>query len=203
MLGPMALLALLCAIIGLFPSLALSALEAAARSWALGSGEAFGAGLSLASHGLDLSWISWAGLGLVALFALIFLALRASSARARRMSGEGRPLGTWDCGYAAPTARMQYTASSFGRGIAGLFSPGTAPKGRRLSVEGYFPPGARFDSDMPDAVLETFLPAATRALGRFLPRVRALQRGQTHLYLLYVLAITIALLAFGGLGVPL
>ena len=194
MIVPMAVLALGCAAVGLFPSLAVPVLEGAVRAWASVAGTP-DAGLALAQVA-PLGWISVMGLALVALCVVVYLAMRGSFRRAAK----GRP--TWDCGYARPAPRMQYTASSLGRSIAALFAPIPAPKGQRISVKGHFPELARFEGPRPDAFLERITLPATTAIDRFLPRFHLLQRGQTHLYLLYVLVITIVLLAVGGLGVP-
>ncbi len=196
LLVPMAALALGCAAIGLAPSLILPAVLAAARSWP-GAGLATGEAAFSLAQAAPLGWISRAGLALIALCALGFLATR----RARSRAARGRP--TWDCGYAAPTPRMQYTASSFGLSIVGLFSPLRAPKNRRLSVKGYFPGESRLEGKPPALALDRVARPLGLAIDRFLPRLHLLQRGQTHLYLLYVLVITIVLLAVGGLGVPL
>jgi hydrogenase-4 component B len=197
MLAPMIALALGCAALGLLPSMAFPALEAAARDWASAGAAGLGAdaGLGLA-QAAPFAWIGWTGLALLAACALAFLATRGARLRAAR----GRP--TWDCGYAAPSARMQYSASSFGRSIAGIFAARPKPSRGGPAVRGFFPESLRFEGDAPALALGKALLPAASALDRFLPRLKLLQRGQTPLYLLYVLVITIVLLAFGGLGVP-
>jgi hydrogenase-4 component B len=211
MLLPMAVLALACLAIGALPSRLLPALEAAVRSWAgaapslagaavaggAEAGAAFGPGAASLAQTAPLGWLSWAAFGLILLVALVFLMLRGVSRRQRRA------VSTWDCGYAQPTARMQYTASSFGRSIVSLFSPLPEPKKGRLAVRGFFPKHERFEGVGTEGLLDHLLRPALRAAEGLLPRFRLLQRGQTHLYILYVLVATILLLAFAGLGVPL
>jgi hydrogenase-4 component B len=194
MLVPVAALALGCVVVGLYPAIALPALEGAVRSW-ISVGGPPDTSLALA-QAAPLGWISAMGLALVALCAVVYLAMRGPFRRAAK----GRL--TWDCGYARPAPRMQYSASSFGRSVTALFAPLPAPKGRRISVQGHFPDAARLEGPKPDALLERITLPAAGAINRFLPRFHLLQRGQTHLYLLYVLVITIVLLAVGGLGVP-
>jgi hydrogenase-4 component B len=204
MLAPMILLALGCAFIGLFPASVLPAIQAAAVSWAgtspatTMSGEALPALASAAPFGA----ISAIGLALVAAVA----ALLALPRLARRKAASGP---TWDCGYASPTARMQYTASSFGDTIARLFA-GRALRRREPRLGGpvaadpagaaFFPAPSRLEAELPDPVLDrAVLPAASR-IGGLLPRFKFFQTGETQLYVLYVLLIAIILFAFGGTG---
>jgi hydrogenase-4 component B len=193
MMVPIAALALACVFIGLFPSLLLPAIEAAVRAWSPDSISMMaGPGLAPLAR---FEWISRLGIVLVAATALILLVLGVARRRAPKRL-------TWDCGYARPTARMQYTASSFGDGIVGLFASFLRAKGGKPSLRGAFPPLSAFEGELPDAVLDRVVLPAVGAIDRRLPRIRALQRGQTHLYILYVLIITIVLFAFGSLGVP-
>jgi hypothetical protein len=193
----MAVLATLCALIGLAPVLVMPAIGAATDAWTFASGGAAAAGGAFASLAelAPLGWISALGLCLAAAIAIGFLAMRAATSRAAKRL-------TWDCGYAKPTARMQYTASSFGDGIVGLFAAPLRSKAKRSVPRGYFPEEASCESELPDTVLDGLVLPAAAAVDRALPRFRVFQRGQTHLYVLYVLLITIVLIAFGGVGVP-
>jgi hydrogenase-4 component B len=193
MLLPIALLALACAFVGMFPALVLPAIEGAVRAWSPDAAVAF-AGQGLADVA-PLAWISRLGLSLVAASALICLLMRIMGRRAPKKM-------TWDCGYARPTARMQYTASSFGDGILSLFASFLRPKGRRPDIRGAYPHPSAFEGELPDAVLDRVVMPAAQAVERQLPRFRVFQRGQTHLYVLFILVITIVLFAFGSLGVP-
>jgi len=60
----------------------------------------------------------------VAIAAVILLSVLGGLALLRRRLLAGRQIdqaGTWDCGYSAPTARMQYTASSFAQPLMDVF----------------------------------------------------------------------------------
>ena len=70
-------------------------------------------------------------------------------------------------------------------------------------MRGYYPGAQSFEGRGSEPLWGRLLRPARAAIDAFLPRFRLLQRGQTHLYLLYVLIATIVLLAFAGLGVPL
>jgi hydrogenase-4 component B len=193
MILPIAALAAACAVLGLFPAGILPAVEAAVRAWSAGY-VSLNAETGLA-QAAPLGRIGAMGAALVAATLLICLIVRIARRRAPKRL-------TWDCGYARPTGRMQYTASSFGEGIVGLFASFLRPKGRKPAIRGAFPAASAFEGELPDAVLDGVVLPAAAAIDRLLPRFRVMQRGQTHSYILYVLVITIVLFAFAGLGVP-
>jgi len=133
---------------------------------------------------------------MVILVALIVLAIKLLL-RSRIVSRAG----TWDCGYARPAARMQYTSSSFGQMLVGLFSFVLWPKTNRPDIRGIFPRGSRFKISVPDTVLDRLVMPIFRAGGRYLPELRILQQGRTHFYVFYIMIIVIVLLIFGAIGV--
>src|SRR5262249_6624660 len=113
MIAPMAVLAFFCFLIGLAPALAAPMLDQAIAAWA---GQSIRSEPPLAALA-PLGWISAAGVLLVALLLGGAILLRGL------LRGRvAEPTGTWDCGYAAPSPRMQYTASSFAQMLVGLFS---------------------------------------------------------------------------------
>jgi hydrogenase-4 component B len=100
---------------------------------------------------------------------------------------------TWDCGYASPTARMQYTSSSFARGLVGLFAwamPAVVHAPRPFTL---FPTMATFHSHVPDTVLDRALLPALRGARWVLGFARYIQHGRMQLYILY-LGVTLILL---------
>ena len=189
LLGPMAALAGGCALIGLCPLAVTQPLEAAVRQWA-GRGDLPALAATVPFGGLA----AVAG-GLAALAALLALALNAA-ARGRVV----RRGPTWDCGYARPTARMQYTGSSLGGALVSLTAFLLWPKRFRTALRGYFPRPASFKSHVPDAVLDRLVTPLFRSAGQYLPRLRVLQQGQTHVYVFYILLVMIVLLAWGSFG---
>jgi formate hydrogenlyase subunit 3/multisubunit Na+/H+ antiporter MnhD subunit len=181
MQAPMAALAAACAALGLWPLLAAPALDAAIATFASAPGVA-----SVA----PLARIGAAAVLLVALIALVGAALRL------RLRAGGVALdATWDCGYAAPSPRMQYTGSSFAQMLVGLFAWALRPRVREPRIEGLFPRAASFHSEVPDAVLERALLPAVEAVARACLRLRWLQAGHTHVYVLYILLALLVLLA--------
>ena len=116
--------------------------------------------------------------------------------RVRRRAA-ARP--TWDCGYAAPTARMHYTAASFAQIATKELLPSALTP--RVTVErprGLFPRPAAFRSDAADPLTRSFYePFFTRWADRF-AGLRWLQQGVLHAYLFYILAIVVGGLAWAS-----
>lgn len=186
MLVPMAALALCCVAIGLAPQLVLGALGAA-----LGSVDP-----ALFEPAFALAVV--APFGLVSAAAAILLAAATAVAAlvTRRPVRRGP---TWDCGYAVPSARMQYTASSFAGGLVDLFHWALWTERRTTEVAGPFPASARLATDLPDPVLDRMILPAARWVSRASLWLRWLQRGHLHSYVLYILiAVIVALLAARG-----
>jgi len=109
---------------------------------------------------------------------------------------------TWDCGYAAPTPRMQYTAGSFAGIITEWFAWILRPRRREEPPEGPFPARASREEETPETVLEGAVEPAGAAVQRLAELARRIQHGQLQAYLLYILgglaALAAAVLAGGG-----
>ena len=107
-----------------------------------------------------------------------------------------RRTGTWDCGYARPTARIQYTASSFAQFLVGIFSWFLRPQVHSPQVTGAFPGSTRFASHVPDLALDRWLLPMAQAAERWLGAFRRLQQGLAQSYLLYLLAAVLAMMVW-------
>ncbi len=105
---------------------------------------------------------------------------------------------TWDCGYAQPTPRMQYTASSVARTLVGFFSWAMPPVVHEPRPFPLFPAAASFESHVPDTVLDRALLPSLRAIQWFLGFARYFQRGRVQLYLLYLGVTLVVLLAWSA-----
>ena len=125
----------------------------------------------------------WVSLGVSALCALAGLALGLRIARGPRAAAR-----TWDCGYAAPGARMQYSASSFAAPLLGAF-------GRLSGVQEQRSPTS-FSTHPVDLVLDRVAVPLWHAVQRSALRLRPMQQGRLSLYLIYVMAALLALLAY-------
>ena len=191
MMFPMTLLATGCVALGVIPIVTLPLLERAAGAWALLPENTPPAIVGLA----PLYMISLLGLGLMGLLAAVtFIGMLLTRARATRSAG------TWDCGYAQPTARIQYTGSSFTQMLVVLFTFIVWPRRHEPNVTGTSPKRTQFKSVMPDTVLDRLVAPVFRSVGEYLPRLRVLQQGQTQYYVLYVLVTVVLLLLWGALG---
>jgi hypothetical protein len=190
----MAALAVGCALVGLAPGMTVVPLERAAAAWA----RAPIPGAALASLA-PFGWISAAGFALLVATAALAAPLVRLYRRARRRQPE---LPTWDCGYAASSPRLQYTASSFAEIITTHFAWVLAPRVERPRIEGAFPRPTHFRTVIGDSVLDRLLEPAARRAQSWSASVRALPQGQIQRYIFYIVAVVLPLLvlALAGAG---
>jgi len=107
---------------------------------------------------------------------------------------------TWGCGYAAPTARMQYTGRSFAEIMAEhLLPPMLRPRVMLKGPRGVFAEPARFSSDSADPVTRSVYEPFLDTWAKRFARLRWLQQGSLHVYLLYILAALTCVLAWTSL----
>jgi hypothetical protein len=136
-----------------------------------------------------MHWFTIGGVMLAILTLAGFYALRAL------MQKRSAPLrGTWDCGYAAPTTRIQYTGSSFGQMLTDLFGWALLPKRFFDGLRGIFARQSRFSSDVSDPVLDRGLVPAFSITERVMSLARPLHRGSVQAYLVYILAMLLLML---------
>jgi hydrogenase-4 component B len=104
---------------------------------------------------------------------------------------------TWGCGFAAPTSRMEYTASSYGELVlrSGLVPRALRPRVHVKPPRGIFPGAAAFRSDAQDPARTRLFDPLFRGLGDRMARLRRFQAGRLNLQLLYTLVTLVALLA--------
>jgi hydrogenase-4 component B len=109
---------------------------------------------------------------------------------------------TWDCGYVAPTPRMQYTAGSFAGTITEWFAWILRPVRHEHLPEVTFPVSASFTEHTPETVLEQIVAPVGGVVMRVSTAARSLQHGRVQSYLLYLLiglaALTVLVLSGGG-----
>jgi hydrogenase-4 component B len=185
MIGPMGVLAGCCFLIGLAPALIAPLLAKGVSAWAPELGDVAPRLAALA----PLGWISVMALVLVTALlltgGLLWLRLRASVV-------ETGP--TWGCGYLTPTPRMQYTSSSFGQMLVGLFGWALRPRTHRPKDLGLFPRRTDFHSEVPDTVLDEAVLPTFRLCAWLFSWFRVFQQGSIQTYLLYVFLTLLALL---------
>jgi hydrogenase-4 component B len=95
---------------------------------------------------------------------------------------------TWDCGYATPAARMQYTSASFAGIASGWFRWILQPERKMRRPRGHFPTEAIRLERIPETVLEHLFGPVSVAILQVSTLVRRLQHGRLQFYILYVLA---------------
>jgi len=101
---------------------------------------------------------------------------------------------TWGCGYAEPTARMQYTASSFAHPLVSYFNLVLGVCEKKAELSGYFPRKESFGTESRDIFVERlFTPLISRLTG-LLDTLRGIQEGHVQLYIAYIAATLVALL---------
>jgi formate hydrogenlyase subunit 3/multisubunit Na+/H+ antiporter MnhD subunit len=189
MLLPMLLLAGGCASLALRPGLALGPVGGFA-------GALFGADVAAQVGTLAPSL---ATLGTVSAAIALALALLGAVLAARTRKAAPPPP-TWDCGYAAPTARMQYTSRSFAQiATAELLPRSLSPRSDGGRPRGLFPRPATFTTGYVDPVLRSWYePFLARWADRF-SGLRSVHQGVLHASLFYILVMAVAALAWVSL----
>lgn len=131
-------------------------------------------------------------------FALFIVAVLAAFLFRRRLL-RGREIGsslTWDCGYVAPTARMQYTGGSYSRPAAWFMRSILRQKADRPTFTQYFPLEAKASLRTPDWVQTKGYIPLFAFIQRMADKCKHLQHGQANGYILYILITLVALLAW-------
>jgi formate hydrogenlyase subunit 3/multisubunit Na+/H+ antiporter MnhD subunit len=190
MLGPMGILIFLCLTVATIPQ-AVSGLLPGALSHLLGPDAGQGL-LDLESSAAPLPIVG--NLNAITLVAAgTMTALVVAWARGTRQA-EGP---TWGCGYVRPTERMQYTGRSFAEMLAEHLLPRfLRPRTKRRAPQGLFPSRSDFEAETPDPVSAKVYEPFFRHWAERFARLRILQQGQIHVYLVYILLVVVLALAW-------
>jgi hydrogenase-4 component B len=184
---PMIALATLCVAIGLIPTLFWPAVAQAAATWNPAWREV-AAPVSLSSLGAVHA--GFAGCAIAAVMWLWHLVHRQGLRRAL----------TWDCGYAAPTGRMQYTAGSFAGIIGDWFSGILRSQRHELRPDATFPTHASYEEHTPETVLEHVVAPVAAEVMHLAIAARGMQHGRVQAYLLYLVLGVAGLAAVALMG---
>jgi formate hydrogenlyase subunit 3/multisubunit Na+/H+ antiporter MnhD subunit len=190
MLFPLAILSLFCVLIGLLPQYFIRLVNGPVK--ALTGGNEINMNGNLFSL---FNTISIAFFVFIAFVVLLFLLRKLLLAKKPVSSYK-----TWDCGYQAGNARMQYTASSYAEPFLALVKPFINFQRRIEKPSGLFPKGADFESKDKDWVSVFFIQPAVRGISKFLDLFSWIQSGNTQQYILYGL-IFLVLALFWIIGV--
>ena len=184
MRGPMIVLAVLCALIGLAPVLVSPILDAVVANF-LGETGLIPLGLTtVAPLKIIGAMAELLLMCILTLWLCLFLIYRAR-----------RSVITWDCGYARPTSRMQYTASSFAQTIVAMFGWILHPHSRQPQLSGPFPDPTSMQSHVDDIVLDRFIIPGFHGLEHRFGWFRRFQQGLTQQYLLYILIVVLLMMS--------
>ncbi|EIP97095.1 formate hydrogenlyase subunit 3/multisubunit Na+/H+ antiporter, MnhD subunit [Opitutaceae bacterium TAV1] len=198
MRGSMAALGGLCVLLGLIPVLVWPAISRAVGAWhpawAAAAAAAAGATGAGDSPPAPLATLGLVHVALAILFtgAGVWLWRRVRAGRGAPGEADAATLRrgpTWDCGYAAPTARMQYTGGSFSGIVAEWFAWIFRPERSLRRPHGVLPAqgGASLTERVPETMLERVIGPAARGVMRINAAVRHLQHGRLQFYIAYLL----------------
>jgi hydrogenase-4 component B len=194
MRAAMALLALACAVLGVVPSMTLAPLETTVFEL-MGAHADVQFNLTSVVANDGFGWVAplWMALALVVFLMALPLGLRLMGANKR-----SRVYETWGCGRALQTARFEYTATAFANPFKRVFALLYRPV-KELDIE-FHPESRYFVRTMAyynegrlifeDALYRPLL-HMIETLAR---EARALQSGNVHGYLVYILVALVALL---------
>jgi len=183
----LSLLAIACVLAAIIVPFVLPALGAAIR-------QIPGAGDCVAVQAGVRSAVQFALIGAwsAAAFAAVFVLLRKILFRRKSVAAAC----TWDCGYIAPTPRMQYTSSSFAEPITVFFEKVLRTRRKFVPPKGLFPANASLSTETPDISREKMYAPVFAGVERLLAQFRWLQHGRLNLYILYIVLTLLALLAW-------
>ena len=183
MIAPVGVVVLLCVGAAVVPQVLVGAMSATMK-------QAFGvtpdpARLPLATLG-TFNVVIWLALADIA---VVLFALR----RRNTKSADA----TWGCGYAAPTARMQYTGASFAEMVVTkLFPRSLRPRTSLAAPSGLFPAAGKLDTKYPDPVSGSLYEPFFERWAERCAELRWVQQGKMHYYLLYFVVVLVVALAW-------
>jgi len=193
MLGPMAVLVALCLTVAVFPQAVGNLTRGVVEQ--IGNGTTTSVVLDSAVVDAPLHIVgninAWIMLAIGAALALVLVLSR----KAVRTEGP-----TWGCGYVRPTARMQYTGRSFAEMVAEQLLPrALRPRTLRQAPKGLFPSKSSFGAACPDPICDKVYEPFFRRWAQRFTRLRVLQQGRVHIYLVYIVVTVILALAWVSL----
>lgn len=183
---PMTILAALCLIIGVFAG-------AVVRFMAPALAMLVGPDGAQALVGASRSLLPVA---LIALAVLLVVGVLVMIRRRLLPRQAGRKTDTWGCGYAAPAARMQYTATGFAQPLTHGARSLLRPREVQAPPQGIYPEAASFHSETPDAAQHHLFDPLFRRVVAGLGGLRWLQQGRVHWYVLYIVVALLVLLGW-------
>jgi len=180
-LVPMYAIFMLIMSIGVFPPIFITALSEPLKLFTHYPDNYFAAGgLSITATMSVIGLCSVAFLGLTGLIFLLRKSITANRPQTVNV--------TWGCGYVAPSAKMQYTASSFVRAYRKLAEPVFSIHKKKKEIWGIFPKSGGQETHPYDKLEGWFIDYPLQQLRKFLNRFIFLQNGNLQFYILYGVA---------------
>lgn len=184
---PLAVLAIGCVALGIFPRVSVPVLDQVCHAWARG---ALGSA-DWIDQAAPLVYLNGA---LLALFVALVIGFGVLQQRIQLDSLTWTE--TWGCGYTAPTPRLQYTGSSLAQFLVYLFDWSLKPVERRPEIRDPFPRAESFSSYVPELILDRVLIPLFDISSRAFQWTRLMQQGNVHIYLAYIVITIVLLLLF-------
>jgi hydrogenase-4 component B len=195
----MAVLTAACVVLGLFPTAFIQLLDPLTQQLTgqqLSGQLSLANGFVLASPGANGGTVSTLGIAFMgASLLLIPAALQLGFGR----NSKTRRGPTWDCGQRGLTPRMEYTATGFSKPIRMIFKALFRPRRdvqREYEFSPYFAKTIRFESHVEEVFEQRVYRPARIWILRASRRIRTLQQGSIHYYLLYIFITLLLLLLF-------
>ncbi len=185
MVGVLAVLAVACLVIGIWPDPFVRTALAAARAVPLVT-DFDAAGISRLMSNISRT---------AALFLLLFVVVEF----VRRRLYAGKEIsrsGTWGCGFTQPTARMQYTGASFADSMIECFRPFVQVRKTYLVLTSIFPSRANYSAREEDVTELGLHALLVRPLLTLLGFLRWIQHGNIQIYIAYIVLAIIGMLLF-------
>src|SRR5258708_15762518 len=170
MRGPMLFLGAICVAIGLAPVVVWPAIDRAVVAWS--------PNLALSDSGVQLS-----SLGAMNVAIALAGCLGGFWLWRTVLANGGRRGLTWDCGYAAPSARMQYTSGSFSAIATSWFFWLLRPELKIRRPRGPFPDEAHRMPEISQPVMERVILPNDGAVAQVATVPRRLQHRRAHAYI--------------------
>jgi hydrogenase-4 component B len=195
----MGLLAVVCVVLGLFPTQFVQLLDPLTQQL---TGHQISVQLS-AANGLVLASLADKGgtvstLG-ITLMAVCLLPIPFGLWLVFSRKTKVRRGPTWDCGQRGLTPRMEYTATGFSKPIRMIFKALFQPRRdvqREYDFSPYFATNLRFESHVEEVFERRIYRPLRILILRASRRIRTIQHGSIHFYLLYIFITLLLLLMF-------
>lgn len=159
---------------------------------------------------INISTIDYAGTGVqrilfyAASFSAFFYILSALILLIRRFllvrGNENASGPTWDCGYAKPSARMEYTGSALIQCLGDLFNSFLQIRRKVEAPKGLFPEKASFEWESPDGAERFFWAPVFKLFAGISDKVHKFQSGYLHMYVLIMTIVIIAMVIWAIIG---